>query len=177
MVRGKDRDRPGNFDEILRAIELHDRKDELIHRPFQRDTRPEILTFLSVADDLEAMGIIGIYRYAEIYLRRGISLEELGDRILENASARFDNLSRACLLCGHIIESYRHQYDQLRLFFEEYNNQLKTVPQAALVSSGPLGVINYIRTPDREKNFMARADSEVNVYFRKLEHELEQARL
>lgn len=172
-----DRDRPEKFDEILRAIELHDRKDELIYRPFQRDTPPEILTFLSVADDLEAMGIIGIYRYAEIYLRRGISLEELGDRILANASSRFAYLSRACLLCGRLIDSYQHQYDQLRLFFEGYNHQLKTVSQTESVSSGPLGVINYIRTPGQDKNALSRADGEVNEYFRTLEYELEQARL
>jgi HD superfamily phosphodiesterase len=175
--KAKDRDRPENFDEILRAIELHDRKDEQIHSSFQRETPPEILGIISVADDLEAMGIIGIYRYAEIYLRRGISLEELGDRILENASARFENLSRACLLCGRVIENYRQQYEELRLFFEAYKHQLLTVSQADTVSSGPLGVINYIRTPGREKSELDRADREVSDYFRKLEHELDQARL
>jgi hypothetical protein len=32
-----------------------------------------MLTILSVADDLDAFGYIGIYRYIEIYLERGIN--------------------------------------------------------------------------------------------------------
>ena len=171
------RERPGNFKEILRAIELHDRKDEQIHGTFQRETPPEILSILSVADDLEAMGIIGIYRYAEIYLRRGIPLEELGDRILANASTRFHNITRACLRCEHIIENFRPQYEELLHFFENYNNQLRSVSRADGLSSGPLGVINYIRTGVTKLSDLVRTDGEVHEFFRKLEHELEQARL
>lgn len=175
--RAPGRERPGNFNEILRAIELHDRKDEQIHGSFQRDTPPEILTFLSVADDLEALGIIGIYRYAEIYLRRGIPLEELGDQILENASSRFRNITRACLLCDHIVENFQPQYEALRQFFEKYNHQLKAVSPADELSSGPLGVINYIRTPGTGISDLTGANREVTEFFRKLEHELDQARL
>jgi HD superfamily phosphodiesterase len=171
------RERPGNFEEILRAIELHDRKDEQIHESFQRETPPEILAILSVADDLEALGIIGIYRYAEIYLRRGIPLEELGDRILANASSRLHNITRACLRCEHMIENFRPRYEELRLFFENYNKQLKTVSRADGQSSGPLGVINYIRSGGRDLSDPDRTGGEVNEFFRKLEHELEQARL
>jgi HD superfamily phosphodiesterase len=171
------RERPGNFKEILRAIELHDRKDEQIHGTFQRETPPEILTILSVADDLEALGIIGIYRYAEIYLRRGIPLEDLGDRILANASARFHNISRACLPCKHMIENFRPQYEELSHFFENYNKQLRSVSRADGLRSGPLGVINYIRTGGRDLSDLVRTNGEVHEFFRKLEHELEQARL
>jgi len=175
--RSSAREEPENFDEILRAIELHDRKGEQIHGSFQRETTPEILTFLSVADDMEAMGIIGIYRYAEIYLRRDISLEELGERILENASARFAYLSRACLLCDRVRESIGQKYDVLRIFYEKYNHQLLSVSQADRVSSGPLGVINYIRIPGRRKSDMDLAGKEVSDYFRQLDYELDQTRI
>lgn len=173
----RDRKWPEKFDEIIRAIELHDRKDEQIQDSFQKGTPPEILTILAVADDLEALGIIGIYRYAEIYLRRGISLEELGERILKNASNRFENISRACLLCGRIREYSRRQYDELRQFFEAYNEQLKTVTGADRILAGPLGVINYIRKPGRDKSELEGAGKELKDYFRKLKHELDQARL
>ena len=33
-------------------------------------------TILSVADDLDAFGFTGIYRYLEIYLTRGINPED-----------------------------------------------------------------------------------------------------
>ena len=74
---------PERFQEIVRAIELHDQKNVQIYASFRREYPPDILGILSVADDLEAMGTIGIYRYAEIYLQRGIPMEELGVRIIE----------------------------------------------------------------------------------------------
>ena len=43
--------------------------------------------------------------------------------------------------------------------------------------SGPLRVINYIRKPGRDKSELEGAGKEVNDYFRKLKHELDQARL
>jgi len=175
MDRGSER--PEKFREILQAIELHDRKEDQIHDSFQKERPPEILTILTVADDLEALGIIGIYRYAEIYLKRGIPLAELGERILRNASNRFENISRACLLCDRIKEKSLRQYDELRRFFETYNEQLKNVTRADSLMTGPLGVINYIHKPVRDKSEMEGADKEVRDYFRKLKHELEQARL
>jgi HD superfamily phosphodiesterase len=168
---------PERFDEITRAIELHDRKDIQIYKSFSPESAPEILGILSVADDLEALGIIGIYRYTEIYLERDIPLEELGMRILTNVSSRFEHLSDACRLCRKVLEKYRQQYDELCLFFEQYNVQLKAVSQVELVSFGPLGVINYIRRHGLEKSALDQADSEVNDYFGKLEYELDQARL
>ena len=38
----------------------------------------DLLTILSVSDDLDAFGYIGIYRYTEIYLTRGIDPEKIG---------------------------------------------------------------------------------------------------
>ena len=39
----------------------------------RRQDRNDLLTVLSVADDLDAFGFTGIYRYSEIYLTRGIN--------------------------------------------------------------------------------------------------------
>ena len=175
--RDRGRTKPERFEEITRAIELHDRKDLQMYKSFSPDTAPEILGILSVADDLEALGIIGIFRYTEIYLERNIPLEELGTRILANVLTRFEHISDGCRLCDRMLEKYRQQYDELWLFFQEYNIQLKAVSQVYAVSSGPLGVINYIRKHGLDKIALDRAHSEVNDYFRKLEYELDQARL
>ncbi len=169
--------RPERKEEILKAIELHDRKDVQIYASFLPENPPEILGILSVADDLEALGIIGVYRYAEIYLKRGISLDELGERILANVKSRFERLSDRCQLCDHMLEKYRQQYEDLYSFFKQYNLQIKAVSQMDAVASGPVGVINYIRMHGLETTGLPGADSTINDFFKKLEYELDQARL
>jgi hypothetical protein len=168
---------PGRFEEILFAIEMHDRKEEQLYGSFQPDAAPEILAILSVADDLEAMGTIGIYRYAEIYLMRNIPLETLGRRILDNAQKRFKKLENACHLCGDLLGRYRKEYEELRDFYEQYQRQLEQVPEAGDVKSGPLGVINYIRRREMEAPHPDPLGDELAGYFKRLDHELEQARL
>lgn len=165
---------PGRFEEILRAIELHDRKEEKIYESFEPGRTPEILAILSVADDLEALGTIGIYRYAEIYLRRDIPLKELGRRVLSNASRRFQKLEIACGLCADLLDRFREEYIELCEFYEQYQAQVEQVPLAEDARSGPLGVINCIRTGDMLTDQQGK---ELNEYLRKLDHELVQARL
>jgi len=175
--RERGRKTPQRFEEVLRAIELHDRKDKQIYSSFDRESTPEILGVLSVADDLEAMGTIGIYRYAEIYLQRGVPLETLGSRIFENAFNRFENLSKACQLCNGVLEEFRPQYQALRDFFEQYTLQWKESADPERVHSGPLGVVNYLRTGGVPQPAPDYGDQEVKDYFRKLDYELERARL
>jgi len=168
---------PERYEEILIAIEEHDRKDEQIYGSFQPGNSPTILAFLSVADDLEALGTIGIYRYAEIYLVRGIPMEELGIRILENAGNRFKKIEEGCHLCPGLLEEYRKQYDELCNFYEKYNLQVQLTSMADKKNTGALGVINYIRTRGLDKSALKEAGKDVNEYFINLEYELEKARL
>ena len=177
-----DRNPPENFPEILRAIELHDRKGEPLFAPFRPGVPPEILGILTVADDLEALGTIGIFRYAEIYLRRGLPLEELGNRVLANALSRFETFREACSLCPGLIRKYRSQYEELYCFFTEYNVQLRAVSRPQDVLIGPLGVINYIRISDPDPGKPEPGEGngipEALVdYFNTLKHELDQARM
>jgi len=175
--RDAGRDHPERFEEILQAIELHDRKDTQLYAAFSRMAPPEILGILTVADDLEALGIIGIYRYAEIYLKRGITLKELGSRVLDNVKIRFKNLSAGCLLCSRLVQRYRQEYDVLCSFFEQYNQQLAGVPNPELILTGHLGVINYISRHGLHLSPGERVSDDVTDFFIKLENELDQARL
>jgi len=177
VVQAQGGDFPDRFDEILRAIELHDRKEEHIYGSFDLHNPPEILTVLSVADDLEALGTIGIYRYAEIYLIRGVPPVELGTRILTNVRKRFEKLEIACRSCPQMLEKYRMEYDELRNFYEQYNLQLLGISKTGDESSGPLGVINYIRRQGFGQIEPESAEEELKEYFIKLKEELEKARL
>jgi HD superfamily phosphodiesterase len=175
---------PHRFEEIQEAIELHDNKEKGSYSIINRSDPPQILSLLSMADDLEAFGNIGIYRYAEIYLLRHISLNELGDRILANAESRFQNLQESCKMFQSIITLHQKEYAILRDFYQSYKLQLQkeAIPEKVFV--GHLGVINYIRTLGMEQhispeNFSGSVENEdtiVSTYFRTLKNELEQAR-
>jgi HD superfamily phosphodiesterase len=180
-----DRTPPPSFERILYAIEIHDRKEARYYSDPESAGSPGILGILAVADDLEAMGVIGIYRYAEIYLHRGISLEELGTRILANANQRFNNLLSSGMF-PRTIQKYRVQFDELRNFFIQYNLQLKQVKNAEKIREGQLGVINYIRTRSMEGKVRPEdlsslaeeeeKDSMLREYFSRLRKELLNAR-
>ncbi len=178
---------PPGFDKILEAIEMHDRKQDRSYGKGQRPGTPGILEILSVADDLDAAGVIGIYRYAEIYLLRGIPLKELGTRILENAGLRFDKLRAFCRDYGQEYDPYRKEVDELGQFYDEYRRQSMEAEQADGVREGPLGVINYIRTRGigqrihpEDLHREAREDGagpSLITFFSKLKDELEKEQL
>ena len=136
---------PPRFDEVLVAIERHDDKKAGVTSVIQAGQSPSILELLSVADDLEALGIIGIYRYIEIYLMRDMNLRNLGLRILGNASNRFRNLSNSCIHCPLLMNVYQQQYFELVACFDSYNQQLLNETAAEEVYCGHLGVVNTIR--------------------------------
>ena len=175
---------PDRFEEILDAIEMHDIKEKRSYSKITPYEQPAILSLLSIADDLEAFGTIGIYRYAEIYLMRNITLSQLGDRILANAEGRYQNLLESCDMFESIIENYHKEYAVLRDFYHSYNRQLLIESSPETVFDGPLGVINYIRTlgieerisPEYFPDSIENKDTIVKNYFRNLKNELDQAR-
>jgi hypothetical protein len=176
---------PELYTEILNAIESHDNKKDGAYSVLHFNRRPGILSMLCIADDLEAFGNIGIYRYAEIFLMRNIDLTELGSRILENAEVRQNNLVQSCAICQTLLNVYQLQYETLQNFFQDYNTQLLQVHSPECTFTGPLGVINYIRTlgmeeqirPEHLSKHIAQEDMTVKSFFKTLSNELDQARL
>jgi hypothetical protein len=77
-----------DYKDVLDVIENHDNKDYA-----EGPDVTEILKILSVADDLDAFGFTGVYRYSEIYLKRGVNKIEFGHLIIKNAGKRFDNFN------------------------------------------------------------------------------------
>ena len=72
--------------EMLKAIELHDDKEYFSMR--NTTSQPTLLSLLSAADDLDAFGAIGVYRYIEIYSMRNISANNIIPSIIENIKKR-----------------------------------------------------------------------------------------
>ena len=68
------------------------------------------MRLLSTSDDLDAFGYTGIYRYAEIYLCRGIRPRELPVLIVENLNNRFNNLKSIFKSLPHFIDRQEIRY-------------------------------------------------------------------
>lgn len=112
-------DKPG-YEDLLDAVENHDNKEYTT----ESQSENEILRLLSAADDLDAFGYIGIYRYIEIYAARGIRPELLGFEIKKNALGRFRNFERNLVAYPELISKYRKKYLILDNFFTRYNKEL-----------------------------------------------------
>jgi HD superfamily phosphodiesterase len=98
-----------NIDVALTAIEHHDDKS---FKTFPREKvfeLSDIVTIVSTADDLDAFGYIGVFRYLEIYALRGIPFEDMPRRILENLSNRFAN--------------FQNNYSHLSVYMGKHNNR------------------------------------------------------
>ncbi len=108
---------PDNY-EILDAIENHDNKENV-----DSSGEDSILSLLSVADDLDAFGYIGIYRYSEIYLTRGIQPQRAGFMIRENATGRFLNFISLFGSNPELVKKHRQRYLVLDRFFSNFNKE------------------------------------------------------
>jgi HD superfamily phosphodiesterase len=129
------------FNALLDTIEYHDNKEYKV--PGRLD---DLLTILSAADDLDAFGFIGIYRYIEIYLTRNEPLKELGNLIKENAGRRYKHFLRNYGSDETLINEHRKRYDIVDSFFIEYNNQVIDYIFDNHEPAGYCGVAEYIHT-------------------------------
>jgi HD superfamily phosphodiesterase len=125
-----------DWKDVLEAIKNHDNKDYA-----RNASMNELLTILSVADDLDAFGYTGIFRYSEIYLTRGIDPKKTGYLIRENAEKRFDNFVKAFGSESEIVQKHKKRYNILDDFFSRYNEQL---PSYHFGESNPWGFCGVI---------------------------------
>ena len=138
--------RVNDFEVALEAIEFHDDKEYLTH---PEDNK--VLDILSLADDIDAFGITGIYRYTEIYLKRGIALMDIGTLIIKNARSRFQNLEKRSGLPGEFLLRQRVRYDYLIDFFREYNTQINSYNFSSAYPSGHCGIIQILAESNSTK--------------------------
>jgi len=107
--------KPENFEKILYAIEMHDDKDYKLYN----NTPDSVLSILCNADDLDAFGKIGIDRYTEIYLLRGINLNELPNLVIKNLDKRFTNFENTYKNFSDLYDKHKSRYLATRKFFED----------------------------------------------------------
>ena len=132
-----------NLDRIFNAIENHDNKNyilESFHQAFSEEH--ELLSILNISDDLDAFGYIGIYRYAEIYLLRGIPLDSLADEVIRNVDKRFLNIETTLHKMVSFTESHRKRFETTRRFYSDMSEGYYKF--TGKTRSGPSGVIDLI---------------------------------
>ncbi len=125
-----------DYNDVLDVIENHDNKD-YTEDPDVND----LLKILSVADDLDAFGFTGIYRYSEIYLTRCVDKNEFGHLIINNAGKRFDNFNNIFGSFDELLGREIKRYDILFRFFNAYNRQ---VPDYCFGNGKPKGYCGVI---------------------------------
>jgi hypothetical protein len=135
-----------DYTDVLDAIEFHDRKDYS-----SEPGKDDLLTVLSIADDLDAFGFTGIYRYSEILLSREVKPPDLGHLILGNAKRRFDNFLTIIGTGNNYVARHRERYEILRNFFKGYNQQSCTYNFNTDEVEGYCGLIRLFMVLAKEK--------------------------
>jgi len=137
---------------------------------------------LSVADDLDAFGYTGIFRYSEIYLERKISFREIGIRIRENARNRFENFEKHFIFSDDLYLLHKLKYEILDNFFKSYNDTLDSYDFKNLKPFGYCGVIHLFSNITKERIMLNEFildhnnysyDRVMNWYFKGLISEME----
>ena len=113
---------PANLPEILSMVELHDDKDYIASS--LSGEHAQLPAILNMADDLDAFGYVGVYRYAEIYHLRGIEVNGMPAAILPNLDRRFDHFSRFPGLPDDLREHHHARYMRTRDFFSALERSL-----------------------------------------------------
>jgi len=112
------------MDITLDAIEHHDDKSLKEIKSISISEGVSLTRLVSSADDLDAYGYIGIYRYLEIYLLRGIQFEEVPKKIMVNLTGRFANFENYFSTLPSLVEFHRERYFVTYHFFEILDKQL-----------------------------------------------------
>lgn len=126
--------------ELLAAIEHHDDKSYAAHQA--RNERTRMLPILAACDDLDAFDAIGVFRYAEIYLLRGIPAAELAAHVLPNLVNRYRHFLRMYGDLTELAERHARRYAITRQFYEDFAQQA----YASDCMTGAVGVLNIFRT-------------------------------
>lgn len=136
-----------SFADLLSAIENHDNKE------YTNKGKPgDLLTLLSVSDDLDAFGVVGVYRYSEIYLKRARKLKELGFLVLVNIASRFSNFSRIFSFDQKLVARHKERYQVVEDFFNEYNRLTEKHIFGSDNISGNCGIIELIAQSIENEN-------------------------
>ncbi|MFP4555655.1 MAG: HD domain-containing protein [Bacteroidales bacterium] len=104
---------------VLHAIEHHDDKSLKAQPGIVQKPSTDILTLLSTADDLDAFGYVGVFRYLEIYLLRGIAFKAIPKMVMDNITNRLTNFSNNYSMLSSFHDNQVNRYYITHRFYSE----------------------------------------------------------
>lgn len=113
-----------DMDAVAQAIALHDDKTAKQGVVSSPTAMLCLNRLVSTADDLDAIGVVGIFRYTEIYLKRGIPDSELPKKVLKNLKNRFTSFTSAYSSLHRFTDRQRLRYLDTMNFFTELDLQM-----------------------------------------------------
>ena len=151
---------PINTCEILEAIEYRDDKSYIRNNPLVQNQHINISGILNVSDDLDAFGICGVFRYAEIYLLRNIKPIDLAGKIIPNLNKRYNNFVNQCGDLQELIALYQPEYKQCLSFFEQLDDIFQ---KKSISKKEPLNpeIILKIQKKIKEESFIPEEAMEI----------------
>lgn len=156
-----------NTTNMLDAIEKHDDKRE---KNLEASSIEDIITthrLVTTADDMDAFGYIGVFRYTEIYLKRGIPAAQIPHKVVANLKGRFNNFWQSYSLLQKLAAQQKLRYNQTLSFFtnldasdeehmmvfnilteqiEQKNSELNSIISQALSKSGTPFVVTFMNS-------------------------------
>lgn len=114
-----------NLNRVLNAIEYHDDKS-LRTSAARSENDFDLLNMVSTADDLDAFGLIGVFRYIEIYFLRGVNLHDLPSKILSNVEIRFKNFQSLYSSYPQFFSKHNIRFINTFNFFKQIENEINS---------------------------------------------------
>ncbi len=130
-----------NTESLLHAIEKHDDKSE---KNIEANNIEEVKTthrLITTADDLDAFGFIGVFRYLEIYIKRNVDTYQIPGKIISNLKGRFNNFWQSYSFLQQYAQLQKIRYSQTLGFFANLDAQLSARNQ---LPNGYVEVFNIL---------------------------------
>jgi len=166
--------------EVLEAIELHDDKSKKEVTATTPYTMKTILKLVSAADDLDALGFIGVFRYTEIYLKRGIPDQDIPQKVIQNLRNRFANFLNTYSSLHKYTDNHKIRYKETVDFFSDLDALFQ---QKSRIEDCKLDVFYILKESliEKKKGIIETIEDALKtstkgctlMYFSKLRNELE----
>ena len=118
--------KPDEIEDILEAIEFHDDKSYKNEVFKKSHDKTGVISILSIADDLDSFGIFGIFRFWEINVLRGHSIENIPVKVLASLETRLQYFTSMYSSFPEFYDRHKTRHQLTRDFYLSLQHDIKT---------------------------------------------------